>query len=77
MIPDKLIAKLSNAVSVVLVQLVKFVDLASVALDNEGFVPAPTILVTGSPAPSALLKISMVTDPLGVPATNHPVNVPP
>lgn len=52
-------------------------DEFSVALDNDGFVPAPTMLVTGRPAPSALLKISIVTDPLGVPATSHPKSVPP
>ncbi len=76
-IPDKLIARLSLAVSVVLVQLVKLVDEFSVALDKDGFVPAPTMLVTGSPAPSALRKMSIVTEPLGVPATSHPVRVPP
>ncbi len=77
MMPERLIARLSFAVSVVLVQLVKLVEEFSVALESDGLVPAPTMLVTGSPAPSALLKMSMVTEPLGVPATNHPVRVPP
>jgi hypothetical protein len=70
--PERLIARLSLAVSVVEVQLVKLVDEASVALDNDGLVPAPTILVTGNPAPSADLKISTVTEPFGVPARSHP-----
>jgi len=56
---------------------VKFVDEASTAPDKAGLVPAPTILVTGKPAPSAALKISTVTDPLGLPIKSHPVNVPP
>lgn len=77
-IPDKLIAILSLAVSVVEVQPVKLVEEFSTALLNEGFVPPPpTIDVTGSPAPSAALKMSTVIEPLGLPISNHPVNVPP
>lgn len=68
---------LSFAVSVVEVQLVKLVEEFSTALLKDGLVPAPTIDVTGSPAPSAALKMSTVTDPLGLPINNHPVNVPP
>lgn len=62
---------------VVEVQLVKLVDEFSTAELNEGFVPAPMILVTGSPAPSAARRMSTVIEPLGLPISNHPVNVPP
>lgn len=76
-IPDKLIAMLSLAVSAVEVQLVKLVDEFSTAFDNVGFVPAPMMLVTGNPVPSADLNISIVIEPLGLPIKSHPVNVPP
>jgi hypothetical protein len=52
--PDKLIAKLSFAVIVVEVQLVKLVEEFSTLVEIAGLVPLPpTILVTGKPAPSA------------------------
>lgn len=76
-IPDTLIPRLSLAFSVVEVQLVKVVDEFSTELDKAGLVPAPTMLVTGNPAPSADRKISTVTDPLGEPIRSHPVKVPP
>jgi hypothetical protein len=77
-IPDKLIARLSFAVKVVEVQLVKLVDEFSTALLKEGFVPLPPMmLVTGSPAPSAALRISTVIEPLGDPTRSHPCKVPP
>ncbi len=77
-IPDKLIARLSFGVSVVDVQFAKLVDEFSVALASAGFTPLPPImLVTGNPAPFVDLKISTVTEPLGVPSSNHPCNVPP
>ncbi len=75
--PDKLIVILSFAASVVEVQLVKLVDEFSVALDSAGFVPPPTILVTGKPAPSAERRISTVMEPLGLPSSSHPSSVPP
>jgi len=64
---------------VVEVQLPKQLDVhfASTALEIAGFVPAPTIEVIGNPAPSAALKISNVTEPLGEHIAFHPISVPP
>lgn len=77
MIPERLIARLSLAVRVVEVQLAKLVDEFSTAELSAGLVPAPIILVTGNPAPSAARKMSTVIEPLGLPIRSHPFNVPP
>lgn len=77
-IPERLIAMLSLAVSVVEVQPVKLVDEFSTAELSEGLVPPPpTMDVTGSPAPSAARRMSTVIEPLGLAIKSHPVSVPP
>lgn len=75
-IPERLIAILSPPTSVVEVHPEKLVDEFSTAVDRAGFVPAPTMLTDGNPPPSADLKTSIVTDPLGEPISFHPSNVP-